>query len=271
MRRPELLTRLVPLLVLAAGFVAGTTAEPAAGGTPGFTFQATLDGQRLDLSTSSDPVLIVPGQESTLTLDLDNATDTPITVRQVQLRGKAFGVTLVTYDVIIAATVPARDVLVVDIPMDFGDLDDQATGLLPASLELLNPERQELASQSFTMDVRGDAFSLMGIFTIIVAVATILSIVAIWVAVLRRRLPPSRWRRALRFGVTGAGAGVTLVLLLSELRLVAPSGAVWIPIVLVPTGAALVLGYLSPGPLAIEDEEEIEDWMRRPTVVSPRV
>ena len=215
-------------------------------------------------------MLIQPGKESTLTLDLQNGTDQPVTVRQVQVRGKAFAVTIVTYDVIIEATVPAGESLVVDVPMDFGDLDDQATGLLPASLSLLDPDRHEIAAQDFTMDVRGRAFSLMVIFTLAVAAGTVLSIVAIWLAVLRRRLPPSRWRRAVRFGVTGAGVGVTLTLLLAELRLVAPSGAVWIPIVLVPTLAALLVGYLSPGPLAIEEEEEVEDWMRRQTALSPR-
>ena len=119
------------------------------------------------------------------------------------------------------------------------------------------------------MDVRGQALSLMGLFTLVVAIATVLSIIAIWVAVLRRRLPRNRWRRALRIGVAGAGVGVVLTLLLAELRLVAPSGSVWIPTVLVPTLAACALGYLSPGPLAIEEEEEeeVEDWMRRATLV----
>ena len=255
---------------MATPLAAFALAEPAAAGTEDeFGFEATLDGQRIDLSTSSDPIVISPGQESTLTLDLVNNTAEEVVVRQVQIRGGAFEVTIVTYDVIIQAAVPAGEELIVDVPMDFGDLDDQATGLLPASMRLINEERDELASEDFTMDVRGRAFSLMGVFTIIVAVATVLSIVTIWIAVLRRRLPPSRWRRALRFGVTGAGAGATLVLLLSELRLVAPNGSVWIPIVLVPTLAALVVGYLSPGPLSIEDEEEVEDWMRRPTMVSP--
>jgi hypothetical protein len=250
-----------------AVFVAADAA--AAGTDDGLSFEATLDGQRIDLSTSSDPIVVEPGRESTLTLDLFNDTDAPIIVRQVQIRGGAFGVTIVTYDVIIQATVPPAEELIVDVPMDFGDLDDQATGLLPASMRLLDEERDELASQDFTMDVRGRAFSLMGVFTLVVAVATILSIVTIWIAVLRRKLPPSRWRRAIRFGVTAIGAGVTLTLLLSELRLVAPNGSVWIPIVLVPTVAALIVGYLSPGPLTIEDDAEVEDWMRRQTVISP--
>lgn len=260
----------LPLAVLALVVgVLGAPSPAAARGSDGtFSFTASLDDQRLDLSSSSDPVLIRPGQESTLTLELRNRTDSPVIVRQVQLRGRAFEVTLVTYDVLIQARVDARDTEEVDIPMDFGDLDDQVTGLFPASMTLVDPDRNDLARQGFTLDVRGRAFSLMGLVTMVVAVATGLSILAIWLAVLRRRLPPSRWRRALRIGVTGAGAGVVLTLLLAQLRLVAPSGAVWIPIVLVPTLAACALGYLSPGPLAIEEEHDVEDWMRRATVVS---
>jgi hypothetical protein len=247
------------------------TPGPVAAGSPDddLSFTASLDDQRLDLSSSSDPVRINTGRESTLTLELRNATDSPAVVRQVQLRGTAFGVTLVSYDVLIQASVPARRDVTVDVPIDFGDLDDQVTGLLPASLHLVDPERNEVATQDFTMDVRGRAMSLMGVFTIIVALGTALSFVAIWAAVLRRRLPPSRWRRGLRFGITGAGVGVSLTLLLSELRLVAPSGSVWIPIVLLPTVGAFALGFLSPGPLAIEEEQGIEAWMKRATVVRP--
>jgi len=262
--------RLPALLAIALALIAvpGATAARA-GAADAFSFTASLDDQRLDLSSSSDPVLIRPGRESTLTLDLRNRTDAPIVVRQVRLRGQAFAVTLVSYDVLIQARVPARSAVSVDVPVDFADLDKQVEGLLPASLSLVNPQGDTLASQDFTMDVRGQALSLMGVFTLVVAIATVLSIIAIWIAVLRRRLPRNRWRRALRIGVTGAGVGVVLTLLLAELRLVAPSGSVWIPIVLVPTLAAFALGYLSPGPLAIEEEEdeEVEDWMRRATLV----
>ena len=262
--------RLLPLLALVAVALLATPGPAAAGGSDdGFSFTASLDDQRLDLSSSSDPVRINTGRESTLTLELRNATDSPTVVRQVQLRGTAFGVTLVSYDVLIQARVPARSDITVDVPIDFGDLDDQVTGLLPASLRLADPERNELVAQDFTMDVRGRALSLMGVFTIIVALGTALSFVAIWAAVLRRRLPLSRWRRGLRFGITGAGVGVSLTLLLSELRLVAPSGSVWIPIVLLPTLGAFALGFLSPGPLAIEEEQGIEAWMRRAAVAQP--
>jgi hypothetical protein len=111
--------------------------------------------------------------------------------------------------------------------------------------------------------VRGSPTSLMAMFTLVVAAATVASIVSIWLAILRRRLPPNRFRRGVRLAVTGAGIGVTLTLVLSLMLLVPPKGSVWVPLLLVPTVAGFVLGYLSPGPLAVEEEdEEVEEWMR---------
>lgn len=196
------------------------------------------------------------------TLDLHNLGSTPATVRQVQIRGTAFGITLMAYDVTINARVLPADHVQVEVPVEFPDLGQQADGLAPATVRLISPKRGQLAARNFTVDVRGSPSSLMAIFTIIVAIATGISIAAIWIASGRRRLPPNRVRRGVRLAVSGAGVGVTLTLFLSELLLVTPKGTVWIPLLLVPTLGAFVLGYLSPGPLALDDEPEIEDWMR---------
>ncbi len=265
-----------PLLLAASVVVIVGSAFPAFGQlvrTPraaaldgGMSFRATLDGQPLGLSSSGDPIILDPDRNSTLSLDLINQGRQPVTVRQVQIRGQAFGITLLAYDVTINATVPAQSDVKVDVPVEFVDLGQQTDGLLPATIRLISPNRTVLGSQDFTVDVRGSASSLMAIFTIVVAIGSAASVAAIWIAVARRRLPPNRFRRGIRFGVTGAGIGVTLTLLLSELLLVTPKGSVWIPLLVVPTAGAFVLGYLSPGPLAEEDEEEeegsVEGWMR---------
>ena len=227
------------------------------------SFAAALDGQRLDLSSSGDPIILDPDRVSTLALLIRNNTNQPLTVRQVQIRGKAFGLTLLAYDVTINAKIGAGESTKVDVPVEFVDLGQQADGLLPATIRLIDPDRNQLASRDFTVDVRGSATSLMAVFTLVVAIATGASIVAIWIAVGRRRLPRNRWRRGLRFALVGAGVGVTLTLFLALLLLVTPKGSVWIPLLLVPTAGAFLLGWFSPGPLGDDqDESEVEDWMR---------
>jgi len=225
------------------------------------TFAAALDGQRLDLSSSGDPIVLDPDRSSVLALVIRNNTGLPLTVRQVPLRGKAVGITLLAYDVTINAFIQPGDGTKLNVPVEFVDLGQQADGLLPATLRLISSDRSELASRDFTVDVRGSPMSLMTVFTLVVAIATGVSIAAIWIAIGRRRLQRTRWRRGLRFALVGAGVGVTLTLFLAELLLVTPKGAVWIPLLVIPTGGAFLLGWFSPGPL--EDEEaEIEAWMR---------
>jgi len=237
-------------------------APAAAQQTPRVTFVAILDDQDLSLSSTGDPIVLDPDQSSVLVLTMRNNTDSTLTVRNVQLRGGAFGITLLAYNVTINADIAAGDETRVEVPVDFVELGQQASGLLPASIRLLDTERELLGKRSFTLDVRSSATSLMAVFTLVVAIATAASIAVIWIAVGRRKLPSSRWRRGLRFGLVGAGAGVSATLILAELLLVTPAGKVWIPLLVVPAGAAFLLGWFSPGPLSDDEEEEIEDWMR---------
>ena len=262
--RPRAVVR--ALVVLALVVVAGAGAmggSPPSGAAGSMTFHARLDGQPLDLSSSGDPIVLEPDRTSILTLDMRNRGTEAAPVRHVQIRGTAFGITLMAYDFTINTLVPPGGHQRLTVPVKFIDLGQQSDGLLPATMRLLSDNDAELATQDFTVDVQGSPGSLMVIFTMIVAIATGISIAAIWIAIVRRRLPHSRWRRGLRLGVAGAGVGITLTMLLSVLLFMPPKGSVWIPLVLIPTLVAFVLGYLSPGPMSMEEgEEQVEDWMR---------
>ncbi len=256
------------LSLLGAAISVAAAGPAAARETPKVSLVAVLDDQDLSLSSSGDPIVLDPDRSSILTLEMRNNTDQLLTVRNVQLRGGAFGITLLAYNVTINADIAAGDETKLEVPVDFVELGQQASGLLPASIRLLDTDRNVLAKRGFTLDVRSSATSLMAVFTIVVAIATAASIAVIWIAVGRRRLPPNRWRRGLRFALVGAGAGVSATLILSALLLVTPAGKVWIPLLLIPSGAAFLLGWFSPGPLADDDEEEVEEWMRE-TVPDP--
>lgn len=250
------------LVVLA--LVSVSSFAPAAGAaTDSLEFGARLDGQPLGLSSSGDPIVLKPDRPSLLRLRMLNPGPTPVFVRHVQIRGSAFGITLMAYDFTINAVVPPGGSQRLDVPVEFVDLGQQSDGLLPATINLLGRGDDELASRDFVVDVQGSAGSLMVIFTMIVAIATGISIASIWIAVVRRRLPQNRFRRGIRLGVAGAGVGVTLTLLLSVLLFMPPKGSVWIPLLLVPMLTAFVIGFVSPGPMAMDDgEDEVEDWMR---------
>ena len=248
-------------LTVAAPALAGAT---AANQLPQVSFAAAIDGQPLGLSSSGDPIVFDPDEVAILSLAMRNNTDQPLTVRQVQLRGNAFGINLLAYDVTINAKIDPGQRTRVEVPVEFVELGKQATGLLPASIQLIDPDRAVLGSRNFTIDVRGSATSLMAVFTLVVVIATGVSIAVIWIGVGRRSLPRNRWRRGFRFALVGAGTGVAMTLLLSVLLLVTPDGSVWIPLLVVPAAAAFVLGWFSPGPLGDEEEEgEVEDWMRQ--------
>jgi hypothetical protein len=262
-RAARLVLLLGALAVTALSLAAPAVADTATVQLPKVSFSAALDDQRLGLSSSGDPIVLDPDKASLLKLTMRNNTDQELTVRQVQLRGNTFGITLMAYDVTINARMDPGQKVKVEVPVEFVELGQQASGLLPATIRLIDPDRAVLASRDFTVDVRGAATSLMAIFTLVVVIATGASVVVIWIAVGRRRLPRNRWRRGLRFGLVGAGVGVALTLLLSELLLVSPKGSVWIPLLLIPAGGAFLLGWFSPGPLADDEAEtEIEDWMR---------
>jgi hypothetical protein len=251
--------------VACAAWATPGSAATGSGGTDGMTFRARLDGAPIDLSSSGDPIVLETDRTLLLTLDMRNRGSAPVVVRHVQIRGTAFGITLMAYDFTINTAVPADGRQRLTVPVQFVDLGQQSDGLLPATMRLIDANGTDLAEQDFTVDVQGSPGSLVVIFTMLVAIATGLSIAAIWIAIVRRQLPRNRIRRGIRLGVTGAGVGVTLTLLLSVLLFMPPKGSVWIPLIVIPTLVAFTLGFVSPGPMAIAEddgEDEVEDWMR---------
>lgn len=162
---------------------------------------------------------------------------------------------MVAYDITTDLEVAAGGTEQLDLPVEFIGLEEQANGLLPGGLVFFDEERDELASEGFVIDVKGDATSVMGLFAIFVAVATGIGLVLLGTRIARRTLIGNRFRRGVQFAAVGLGVGATVVLWLAVLRVVAPTPAVWVPLLLIPAAAGGALGYLSPGPLDFEPDE----------------
>jgi hypothetical protein len=246
-------------LALAVVVVTALVGAAPAGAEDDVGFTARIDGREVADAGSNDAVEIDPAAVTDVELTITNDGADDVVVRRVRLFGEAVGLTLVAYDVTLDLPVPAGATETIDVPVEFIDLERQATGLLPGGLALYDEDREQLAVERFVIDVQGDLTSVLGLFGIFVGVATALGIVGIVLGVSRRTLGPNRLRRALRFGFVGLGVGLTGVISLAVFRIVAPSGAVWVPMLLVPTLVGAVLGYVSPGPLAIEEPDEVDD------------
>jgi hypothetical protein len=202
-----------------------------------------------------DPIRLYPDEPTTIGVTVKNGGSEDLRVERVRMSGTSLGLTLITYDIPVPLDVPAGEERQIDIPLVLFDLDRQATGLLPGTVSIYDDTGTVVATESFTLDVRGSATSVMGLFGIAVLFATVLSLVIIFRHIATRTLPPNRFRRALRFGMTGVGIGLTFVISLAVLRVGAPGGEIWVPFALIPGITGFVLGFISPGVLKIEDDE----------------
>ncbi|MEZ5238909.1 MAG: hypothetical protein R2716_08140 [Microthrixaceae bacterium] len=196
---------------------------------------ATVNGRDVEGAGSNDPVELQPLEVTDAEIEVTNNTGSDITVKRARLFGKAFGLTFVAYDAVVEVPVPAESSAIIEIPIEFVDLERQATGLLPGGFALYDSNREVVGQQDFVIDVRGSATSALGLFGIFITVATIIGLVGIYLGVKRRTLEPKRWRRAVRFAFVGLGMGLTAVVALAVFRVVAPTPIVWIPLTILPT------------------------------------
>jgi hypothetical protein len=236
-------------VALAAGmFLAGASpavAQSAQGSDDPLTLTATVDGQDI----AGHTMVITPSRPVQLAVTVVNNTGTPTHVRSIRLSGTALALTFFAYDTTLPFDVAAHGRVTRTFGLDLADLDGQAIGLLPASVQLFDVDRNELVAADTVTDVRGSILSVYGVFGIAVLLLTIAAWAACLLALARHRLPANRWRRALRFMPAGFGAGLVAVVTFSVLRMIPPEPSVEIPIVIGTTAIGLLLGYLTPHPL----------------------
>ncbi len=254
---PRKRTRHLVAAVLGASFLLGAcgTDDSAV-----IEIDASIDGVALDDADASSP-LPLSTEESELVMVMTNTSDEPQAVRYLRLEGEMVGLTFLTYTTRVAVELEPGEQRSVTVPLDFFDIDSQAHGYLRAKLALYAPgtERELLGTDDFAVDVRGSVTSTMALFALLLLVVTAMSLFVNLTGLARRTLPPNRFRRALRFAASGLGIGLLLTVAFSVLRVFPLPSVAWWPLVVLPTAAGFVAGYLAPGAQDEIDEEELDD------------
>ena len=246
------LTALLVVICAGLGFV------PLASAADNVTFVVKVDGQDVSKSSGSNPVSI-DGQVP-LEVTIDNTSDKPITVSSVRLLGRSIGATVFSSEIAIGAQLDPGETQTRSIQLDLRGITDQANGLFEGSVQLLDPDRNVIASHDAVWDVKGSMTSLFGLFAIMLLVVTVILTAFSFRDLATGRLSKNRWWRGIRFAFVGLAIGATILVWLSVLRLVAPRAVIAYPLLLVLGIAGFVLGSLSPDPSrGIEDEDEDED------------
>lgn len=207
---------------------------------------ATIDDQRL--SSGSKTVRLNTNRPITLDLSIRNSGSSPVAVRALRIEGRVAGLTFFGYSTLTRFTVAAGGTDRRRVDIDLLDLGDQATGLIPAKLRVLDTRRHTVAARTFVADVRGSARSTYATFTLVLALATAAVLGVTLLGLARNRLSENRFTRAGLFLFSGIGIGFVLVFAVSVLRILAPTSPRWQPLVVIPAALLFVLGYLTPTP-----------------------
>ncbi|GAA3660319.1 hypothetical protein GCM10022267_53170 [Lentzea roselyniae] len=206
--------------------------------------EADVDGRPVGAGT----LVLDPSETAKVSVTVRNNTNTVQRVKTVRISGTALALTFFSYDTTVPFDVPPKSEETRSFPLEPTDLGSQAIGLLPVTVEVIDVQRESIASVRTTGDIRGSLWSVYGAFGLGVLVLTALSWAGALIARARRRLPANRWQRAMRFLPAGIGTGLIAVISLSVLRLVAPSPSAEIPFIVGAAAAALLLGYVTPHP-----------------------
>lgn len=247
------------LAALAALAVIVALAVPAQAGGPRVSFVATIDGHAVKDGTVNNPLPLKPADNAVVHVEVTNNGSSQVEVRAVRLDARVLGLAFFSYTTRVDLTVAPGQTGTRTFALDLSDLDGQATGLQPAEVALLAPDRTVLASEYGTVDVRGKLWSVYGVFGLAVAGITGLLIAALIFRLVRRSLPGNRWSRALRFALPGIGFGLTVTFTLSVLRVLVPSRGVTVGLLAGGLVVGLVLGYLTPNPGDEADRDELDD------------
>jgi hypothetical protein len=236
--------------LLVACLVAGPVpAALAADPLPdGVVWTAMVNDRNVEATSTDDAVELDPRHAADVVVRLENRTDETVEIPAVRLRGEVLELPLYSYTTQVALVLPpgATDERSFSIPLF--ELETQASGLIPSRISLLDGDAQEISGIDLTVDVRGEATSVYGVFGAAIGAVTLLLLAGALLRLATGRLPVNRWRRALVFAAPGLGLGFLVTFTLSALRVATPEGSLWTSLILGGGALGFLAGYLSPTP-----------------------
>jgi hypothetical protein len=250
------------LIPLGALGIAGLLVVPpaqASGNPSGLTVRASVDGRPLAEADANDPLVLRPSGDTLVEVSVTNTGSARVLVRSVRLDARVLGLVFFSYTTRVDLTIEPGGSGARRFELDLSDLDGQATGLLPAELALVSPDRETLFTQDATVDVKGKLLSVYGVFGLAVAGITALLLGALGLRLVRRTLPDQRWARALQFAVPGLGLGMVVVFTLGVLRVLVPSLGTALGLLAGGLAVGFGLGYLTPAPGDEADRDELDE------------
>jgi hypothetical protein len=244
----------IGLMALMAFVLSGVFLDAPAQADNALTVSGRLSERDLP-ARSGAPARLHTNRRVLLELSVTNRTDRDLDVGTVVLQGRVVGLTFFNYETSVTIAVPPRATVNRVFSLDLASLRGQAVGLFNADVKLLDQRRQVLVSRRTAVDVRGSWHSVYSVFGVLVALVTVAAFVRAVLDLARHRLSPNRWRRAIRFFVPGLGLGLTLVFTLSAMRMFLAGPTTWMPIVAITSLVGFAMGYGTPTPDIVADEE----------------
>jgi hypothetical protein len=207
-----------------------------------------LNGRAVSTATAQHPLTVPPNSSPSVSLHLRNLRPRQVLVRSVRLESQVLGLSFLNSEARIDMAVGPGRAVSRTFPVDLFGLREQATGLLPARIVLLDSGGRVVASQSFALRVHGSWWSVYGRFGFAVAALTLVLLAAALWELVRGRQPGGRWRRGITLALPGVGLGFVLVFVLSASGLLLPSPVCCA--VFLGAGGVLgfVAGLLTPNP-----------------------
>lgn len=239
--------------VLSAGLVAAlgsvAFAQDAAA-----DLEVTIDGRDLRDAAAGEPMILDPEQQETVVVvSVTNNTSEEMGIRAVRMSGDVLGATFFSYDTAVEMRIPPGETQDRTFSLDLFGLSGQAVGLIPASVALIDLDREAFVEQRFVGDVQGSIRSTFGYFGMGIAFLTLLGFFNAFRNLAKNDLSEKRYQRSATFALPGAGLGLSIVFGLSLFRIFVPTDqtAGWITTVSLAVFA--IFGYFTPNP---EEEDE---------------